>query len=96
MNWQHKPHSSPDLTREELERIVSLCGSDPSLESIRIKAEESLSVYKEWDHLLEQARIREEERRKARQEAEDKWQEYLWKEGVWTLFDPSVMEKLKA
>lgn len=92
MTWQHKPKLSPDLTREELERIVSLCGSDPSLESIRLKAEESLSVYKEWDRLLEQARIREEERRLD----EVRWQEYLWKEGIWTLFDPSVREKSKA
>ena len=88
MIWQHKPRSSPDLTREELERIVSLCGSDPSLESIRLKAEESLSVYKEWDRLLEQARIREEERRLENIRSEEQFQN----EAVWRIFQYASQE----
>lgn len=82
MTWQHKPKPSPDLTREELERIVSLCGSEPSLEVIRLKIEESLSAYRERDRLLEQARIREEERRLE----EVRWEERFWKEEIWTVF----------
>lgn len=82
MSWQHTKKTSPELTRDELERIVSLCGSDPSLESIRVKAEESLSAYMDRDRLLEQARIREEERKSEEIRSE---RQFL-NEALWTIF----------
>lgn len=88
MTWQHKPRPSPEFTREELERIVSLCGSEPSLKGIRLKAEESLSVHREWGCLLEQARIREEERRLENIRSEERFQN----EAVWTIFQYASQE----
>lgn len=92
MNWQHKPPVSPDFTRGELESILSFCASDPSLEGVRLKVEESLSVYEERDRLLERARTNEEEVRKE-SAGQD---EMMWKEMVWAIFDPAVREELGA
>lgn len=89
MTWQHKPGKSPDLTREELDRVVSLCGSDPSLESIRRKVEECLSVYLELDNMLDQARIKDEERRLEKARLEKQFQN----EAVWHIFQYAASEE---
>jgi len=57
-SWDHKPSSSPDFTKEELEKIFSFCESDPSLESVRLKVEDSLLVHWEWDRMIEMADLR--------------------------------------
>lgn len=89
MTWQHKPGTSLDLTREELDRIVSLCGSDPSLAGIRLKAEECLSVHLERDNMLEKARIRNEERKLEKASLEKQFQN----EAVWHIFQYAASEE---